>query len=216
MKQPQIKSTQKLIYESVIAIISEGKADFTVSEIAERANVGKGTVYEYCKSKEELVSDAILYYADNVISSVLKLELKGSFKERILFYISTAQSLVRSNVTLFRFLMTHSEVAFSTSYAERFTHLFAEIKKCIIEIVIESIKVGVEEGVFDKMPSYEMIYYAYTTTTFMIKSILESHGLNSDTLKRNPLRSIRKASEIRKTKSLRLQKAKALILRFLT
>ncbi len=168
MKQPQIKSTQKLIYESVIAIISEGKADFTVSEIAERANVGKGTVYEYCKSKEELVSDAILYYADNVISSVLKLELKGSFKERILCYINTAQSLVRSNVPLFRFLMTHSEVAFSTSYAERFTHLFAEIKKCIIEIVIESIKVGVEEGVFDKMPSYEMIYYAYTTTTFMI------------------------------------------------
>lgn len=168
MKQPQIKSTQKLIYESVIAIISEGKADFTVSEIAERANVGKGTVYEYCKSKEELVSDAILYYADNVISSVLKLELKGSFKERILCYINTAQTLVKSNVPLFRFLMTHSEVAFSTSYAERFTHLFAEIKKCIIEVVIESIKVGVEEGVFDKMPSYEMIYYAYTTTTFMI------------------------------------------------
>lgn len=177
MKQLQIKSTQKLIYDSVIALIAEGKVDFTVSEIAEKANVGKGTVYEYCKSKEELVSSAILYYADDVVSSVLSMDMSGSFKERMLLYISTARALVSKNVPLFRFLMTHSEVAMGAS-TERFQHLFAEIKKCLIEVITESIKVGVKEGALEKMPSYEMIYYAYTTTTFMIGNIVCSEQNN--------------------------------------
>lgn len=51
------------LYEAVIQYAKEGAVvtDLTVSEISSKAGIGKGTTYEYFKSKEELISRAIKY-----------------------------------------------------------------------------------------------------------------------------------------------------------
>lgn len=51
------------LYEAVSALSREG-ADLTqlkVSDIAAKAGIGKGTVYDYFKSREELIVKAVLY-----------------------------------------------------------------------------------------------------------------------------------------------------------
>ena len=51
----------KAVYQAVIALFAEG-ADLnslTVAEIAEKAGIGKGTVYEYFKNKEEMIAGAL-------------------------------------------------------------------------------------------------------------------------------------------------------------
>ncbi|MDO5409780.1 MAG: TetR/AcrR family transcriptional regulator [Lachnospiraceae bacterium] len=51
------------LYNAVIALLREG-ADLTrlkVSDIAAEAGIGKGTTYDYFKSREELIVKAILY-----------------------------------------------------------------------------------------------------------------------------------------------------------
>ena len=52
------------IFEGIIKLIKEGINPYTikVSDIARQADVGKGTLYEYFKTKEEAISKAILFY----------------------------------------------------------------------------------------------------------------------------------------------------------
>lgn len=54
---------KRALLESALALLRAGADphEITVSAIAANAGVGKGTVYEYFKSKEELVSAAIYY-----------------------------------------------------------------------------------------------------------------------------------------------------------
>ena len=53
----------KAVYRAVISLFAEG-ADLnslTVAEIAEKAGIGKGTVYEYFKNKEEMIAGALFH-----------------------------------------------------------------------------------------------------------------------------------------------------------
>ena len=51
----------KQMYQAVLEMISEGDdvGVITVSGITTRAGIGKGTAYEYFKSKEELIGKAL-------------------------------------------------------------------------------------------------------------------------------------------------------------
>ncbi len=57
-------------YEAVLALISEGvpPAEIKVADVAARAGIGKGTVYEFTDSKEQLIADAMLYAMGQALS----------------------------------------------------------------------------------------------------------------------------------------------------
>lgn len=59
---PVSEKVEKL-YRAVGKLLAEGRNvnTLTVSEITEKAGIGKGTAYEYFKSKEEMIARAILY-----------------------------------------------------------------------------------------------------------------------------------------------------------
>ncbi len=63
MEGEKLAPKAKAVYHAVIALFAEG-ADLnslTVAEIAEKAGIGKGTVYEYFKNKEEMIAGALFY-----------------------------------------------------------------------------------------------------------------------------------------------------------
>lgn len=63
--------TEKMIklFDAVAALLEEGAdvKDLKVIDITERAGIGKGTAYEYFKSKEELLLEAQIYYFDQKV-----------------------------------------------------------------------------------------------------------------------------------------------------
>ena len=69
MKEGYRNITDKLpakvekLYDAVIHLMEEGKnlSSLTGAEITEKAGIGKGTAYEYFRSKEEMIARAILY-----------------------------------------------------------------------------------------------------------------------------------------------------------
>lgn len=98
-----------MIYKAVGQFIKDGKdiSKLKISEIAERAGIGKGTVYEYFQSKEELISKAVYYLMFYSAKEVFLIMLSnGGFKEKfyqILDYMwsnrvddSTIHSIVRT------------------------------------------------------------------------------------------------------------------------
>lgn len=71
------------LYEAVRTLLEEGRDinTLTVSEITEKAGIGKGTAYEYFKSKEEMIAKAVLYGRDRDIREIeMRIEVIPTFR----------------------------------------------------------------------------------------------------------------------------------------
>jgi len=83
----QKEQKRKSIAKSTCALfIEKGYVNITISEIAKVANIGKGTVYEYFKNKEEIVFELMACLQEDYDPKLQKkLEQKSSTKEKILY-----------------------------------------------------------------------------------------------------------------------------------
>ena len=61
-----------LVYGAVEDLVGEGRDinDISVSNIADRAGIGKGTIYDYFESREELIACTFLFYINRVSESI--------------------------------------------------------------------------------------------------------------------------------------------------
>lgn len=66
------QSKEIAVFGGILGMIEEGRNLYTitVSDIAEAAGIGKGTVYEYFSSKEEIFKKTILYIISNVLEEI--------------------------------------------------------------------------------------------------------------------------------------------------
>lgn len=80
------------LYQAVMELFAEG-ADLntlTVAEIARKAGIGKGTVYEYFDNKEEMIAGAAYYFAKSSCQRMYKkLEEKESLYERMSLFLQS-------------------------------------------------------------------------------------------------------------------------------
>lgn len=63
MERGELAPKVKAIFQAVIRLIKEGVDlnNLTVAEIAAKAGIGKGTVYEYFQNKEDVIAQALFY-----------------------------------------------------------------------------------------------------------------------------------------------------------
>ncbi len=82
-----ISEKEEKIYHAVLMLLQEGKDinTLTVSEITERAGIGKGTAYGYFKRKEEMMENAVLYGIFQCIASVSEqVAKKNTFQDKFM------------------------------------------------------------------------------------------------------------------------------------
>ena len=72
MKEKTLSPKVKALYEAVEELIFENieVKGIKVSDITERAGIGKGTAYEYFRNKEEIISSALLYHIDLICRQI--------------------------------------------------------------------------------------------------------------------------------------------------
>lgn len=92
MGKKKLPEKIEAMYRAVQELIEEG-ADINrikVSEITQRAGIGKGTAYEYFSNKEELISSALLYQMNEIYSQLRRqIAEKKSFEDSIRFVLSS-------------------------------------------------------------------------------------------------------------------------------
>jgi len=73
-KREKLSPKVEALYKAVMELILEGREirKMKVSEITERAGIGKGTAYEYFASREDLLINALNYFQEAWTESVLK------------------------------------------------------------------------------------------------------------------------------------------------
>lgn len=103
----KIPEKVKAIYDAVQELLEEG-ADINrmkVSDITERAGIGKGTAYEYFDNKEELISSALLYHT-KLIYDELGAGIKGkkSLSDCIFYALEAMEEKIGQRECFFRYI----------------------------------------------------------------------------------------------------------------
>ena len=67
-----IAPKEEAIFLAVLQLVAEGRdlGGIRISEIAETAGIGKGTVYEYFPSRDDLLIGAVLYHRQKVYETI--------------------------------------------------------------------------------------------------------------------------------------------------
>lgn len=85
MKDSNYSEKELAIFNGVMDLIKSGANVYlvTVSEIAKASGVGKGTIYGYFSTKEEIISESILYNLENELKhSIDRIEKIKGFKDK--------------------------------------------------------------------------------------------------------------------------------------
>lgn len=95
------------LYQAVIALIEEGAdiVELKVSDITEKAGIGKGTAYDYFDTKEEIIAYALLFFMEN---SMVRLEEqiweKVHFEEKAELVLDIMSAEVGKGACMLRFI----------------------------------------------------------------------------------------------------------------
>jgi TetR/AcrR family fatty acid metabolism transcriptional regulator len=144
---PKKKAKRQLIIDAAIEVFSRNSfQDSTISEIAQKANVAEGTIYQYFRNKEDLffsipIDKTKQFYAE------LELHLEG---------INGAINKIRKFVWYYLYhLQSNPEYARALMLEMRVNRNFAKTKafeayRPLTHRILEIIKEGQEEGIIRK------------------------------------------------------------------
>ncbi len=100
MRKDEFNQKEKAIIDGIMALIQRGVNPYTikVSDIAKEAKVGKGTIYDHFKSKEEAISRAILHHIGlRLQRAYLEVKGKDSFQEKYYAILRILANQAREN-----------------------------------------------------------------------------------------------------------------------
>ena len=143
-----MKEREKSILEAARQVFGDhGFYQTKIQDIADTAGIGKGTVYEYFSSKEELfcrmVEESFFLYARRVRESLCK----GGCKERLLSYIGLNRHIVTHSGPLMDLFLSNGSIGEDKQLRQRIMDLFLDTKQEIIASISNTLILGQEEGV---------------------------------------------------------------------
>ena len=143
-KATQESGKPEAIREAAIAVFAaKGYHDATVSEIAAAAGVGKGTVYFYYASKEDLLLAILEYHYEKMMALIEGIEeLAVEPREAVRIVLQDAMCRLRSDPDLFR-IMEQQPLLYNERVKQRFEELFRKM----VERMAALLQQGVDRSI---------------------------------------------------------------------
>jgi len=156
-------------------LLEYGIKNLTISQIAKTANIGKGTVYEYFKNKEEIVFEImttfIAEYEKN-LSEIVSEETSIKKKLFHFLYFAFENEESRRQLTLYREFIAIS----MTSETDEMIDFNIQCRKKFADILGQILKEGIEKG--ELPPEIEELIS--TILLFALGLIVEVHTATLD------------------------------------
>ncbi len=149
-----LNAKQESIVLSTIQLINSGIdiRDITVDKIAQNANVGKATVYDYFQSKEEVIKNAIVINLKQR-NKVLKDSLisKTNFKEMVysLYEAIFDEMVSNSSLSIINFFTALDSADNIKSFMNSTENVLVEINEAIQGLMRIILMQGMKETVID-------------------------------------------------------------------
>ena len=200
-------------------------ADFTISQLADKANMGKSTIYEYFKTKDDIMNDAICRVFDESTKAIFQREIPSdsTFEQAYKGEMHYLFNIAINSQFLFNFLTPKFMKSFPVETREDFKSRMKDVashyEKRFADIFIK----GVTEGVIsnDNMPikgllisslvsgsimrfananMYTLIYFSPTgNTLYLANQLADQLNIEKDRISALEFTSI---DELKKNKSL--------------
>lgn len=151
--EKKLSSKVKALYEAVEELIYENidVKGIKVSDLTERAGIGKGTAYEYFRNKEEIISSALIYHIDLICRQMIeKLEELNDFSETMHFLLRCIDREIRKRDCLIQFVHLISDNgAIGKILQDKIKEKNQEI--CMPrDVVARMLRLGMENGDINK------------------------------------------------------------------
>lgn len=131
-----------------------------INDIAEHAGIGKGTVYEYFSSKNELFIEVVKYNTNTYIQTIREsVHTKRKFHKKLSAFADTHRAFIIANFEATGgFLGTPGSLALALDNREEVMKILLETREQIIGTIVEILNVGVSEGIVKPM-STDVLHY---------------------------------------------------------
>jgi AcrR family transcriptional regulator len=140
---------EKRILEAAAAVFAErGFRTTRVADVAVRAGIGKGTVYEYFRSKEDLFLRLFDWYTREAFASMLR-ELErpsGSAVDALRRSGETLLASCRQMLPIYPLTMEFWSASTAPEFRERLVDEFRELYRRFRGALAGAIRAGIEQG----------------------------------------------------------------------
>ncbi len=126
-------------------LLEYGIKNLTISKIAKTANIGKGTVYEYFKNKEEIVFEIMTTFIaehEKKLSEIVTEDISTKKKLFHFLYLGFEDENSRKQLTLYREFVAIS----MTSGTDEMIDFNIQCRKKFTDILWQILKDGIEKG----------------------------------------------------------------------
>ncbi|MEG0077533.1 TetR/AcrR family transcriptional regulator [Anaerorhabdus sp.] len=150
------------IYTAVFQLAKEGKDlnSLRVQDIADAADMGKGTLYEYFGSKDEIIEKTIEYFFSIEVDLIKKMiAVDEPFEEKLrkfmLSFVHRTQKYSSMEV-----LVTHTEKISASCLLEKNKERMATLVPVIAEILDQIIQVGINQKIYNENEDREYLSFS--------------------------------------------------------
>jgi AcrR family transcriptional regulator len=150
MKNKAINKREQIVEAAARVFARNGYSNAVVADIAAEANIGKGTVYAYFKSKEDLFFAVFEWFQKKteIAATVSISALGGSASDRLKALNNTLMGLWEEIKDVFVLVMEFWAASSSTQIRQRFKAAFKQLYDDYRRIVSALIQEGIKSGEF--------------------------------------------------------------------
>lgn len=149
----EVKYSQKeiLVFEGFGKLVDDGVSlnNIKVSDIAKSAGIGKGTIYEYFKTKEEVIAKSICYKMKLGFTNILeKSDAEDTFEGKCKEGFEELIKFMSNNFQYFQILLTNKEIQEIMGLSDENSGI-VEFRNYILSLLDPTINLGIEEGIIN-------------------------------------------------------------------
>lgn len=166
-----------LMYQAVLDLLEEGKdpSSLKVIDITNKAGIGKGTAYDYFRSKEEIIVNAIIYSIHlSIEEGKIQLKQAKTFREQVftIFLVIEKNGKICDNIKRFLPYWSGANKELVDNLKERYVY-FGKCGKMIQNFLFNIYQTGVMEEVIGKEKEIAFISSAFISQIMTFLKYLE-------------------------------------------
>ena len=186
-KEHELPQKVRQLYTAVLELIAEGIDINTikVSDITQKAGIGKGTAYDYFDTKEDIIICALIYAVSGMIQRIkTDLSQYHTFREQIEQLFGTVEKEMTERECFMRFVHMMTDFSLCGKALQQRTTL-DEHKECNAMLLLaEMVEVAQKRGeVVEHLPM-EYIVYSLMSKLLTYLAVCDEHDENGSKAQR--------------------------------
>jgi AcrR family transcriptional regulator len=149
---------EKSIFNGIMDLLNQGYGihELKVSDIAAAAGIGKGTVYEYFSTKEEIIRQAVSFYVYKEYEAFTALvSNQHKFEDVIYKILNHMVDMLKTRFSSLLFMVVSLGESDIKQLIREDRALFTEILSGMNEFIMELFKIGKQERLIGEYVTFE-------------------------------------------------------------